>query len=270
MKNKKGVSGSQTSTVAGVVLIIGLLIVAYLILLPEDTREDVLEGREIDYDDLNDGDDNGDDEDRDDSKDKTLLLRNPGNLLPSDKDDVKKQFSSVNLFDTSERGSKKLANSVVVSRTIFSNNFEGLDFTFDNADNIEKLSLFFNIKSARGSVEISLNGRVIFEGSLSSSDVPIEIPVTNMRERNTLRIMGSDVGVALLRKNQFELRDLELIQEFNLENKAESRSFDKSLSILKIFINDSDPILENYADDKKGTFTFACSMGMGFGKLIVK
>jgi len=223
MMNKKGMAESATGAAATVILIIGLLIVLYIVLIPEDAREDIMEGREIDFDDFDRDDD--DDDDRDDN-DKTILLRNPGTLLPKGKDDVEKKFASINLFDTSERTSKNLANRVIVSRSLFSNKFETLDFRVDNQENLEELSLFFNIKESKGDIEIELNGRTVFEGGLDSSDVPIELPISNLRSsRNTLKISGSSVGAAFLSSNKFDLRDVELIQNFNLLNKIELRTF---------------------------------------------
>ncbi len=224
--NKRGMaSESATSYAASAILIIGLIIVAYVVLLPKEAREDVLKGKEIDFGDF---DENGDDKDKDDGRDKTILLRNPGRLIPSGEEDVIKKFASVNLFETSTKTSKKLADRVFVSRTIFSNNFEELDFTLDNLENLERLSLFFNIKKAKGNIVIELNGKTVFKGHLDSSDVPIELPVINLKERNTLKISGAEIGAAFLSKNEFELRDLELIMEFSRLNKAELRSFEVS------------------------------------------
>ena len=228
MKKRGMASESGTSAAAAVILLIGLVIVVYLVLLPEEAREDVLEGRDLDFDEFDDDndDDNGDDDDND--RDKTILLRNPGKLLPSGKDEVEKKFASVNLLDTSEKQNKKLADRIFVSRSIFSNNFEELEFIVEDVENLEKLSLFFNIKSAKGSILIQLNGKTVFEGGLDSGDVPLELPVVNLRERNTLRMFGSKVGLAFLSRNEFELRDLELIEDFNIINKGELRTFEIS------------------------------------------
>ncbi len=42
----------------------------------------------------------------------------------------------------------------------------------------------------------------------------------------------------------------------------------KDLGLSKFFQNSDDSL--DFVPSKKGTFTFACSMGMGFGKLIVE
>lgn len=237
--DKRGMA-SATEGAATIIIIIGLLITAYIILIPENAREDVLEGREIDYGDFTDGDN---DDSIDSNKDKIILLRNPGELLPTGRDDVKKSFASVNLFRTSEKESKKLADVVIVSRSAFSNDFKDLEFTINNVESLGGLSLFFNIKKAEGNIEIGLNGKIVFEGRLDSSDIPIDLPVVNLRERNNLRISGAGVGAAFLSSNKFELKDVELIFDYNLENKVESRSFEITRAeavdnaVLEFFVN---------------------------------
>src|SRR3990167_7937392 len=145
MNSKRG-QQSSTSQAAVLVLVIGLLIVAYLILLPKDAREDVLKGEDIDFDDYVDGNNNGDsNNDETDEESELLLLRNPGNLVPSGIADVEKEFASVHLFDRLEVETQNLADRVLVSRSLFKNDFEDLEFTVENEENLEKLSLFFNV-----------------------------------------------------------------------------------------------------------------------------
>jgi len=239
MNNKKGaVTESTTIHAATVILVIGLLIVLYLVLIPPDVREDILEGKEIDFDSV----DKVDKDDKDE-RDKVLLLKNPGTLLPSGLEIIEEDFASLNLFDTSRLESKKLAERVVVSRSIFSNDFVDLEFVLDDLRNLERLELFLNIKKSEGILEILLNGETVFEGTLESGDIPLELPLVNVRERNRLKIMAGSVGWAFLSMNEFELRDLELIKEIRSENRVESRTFDVNRAdavddaILKFFVN---------------------------------
>ena len=239
MRNKRGREESATSAAATVIIIIGLLIVLYLILIPEDVREDVLEGKGLDED----TDDNGENGDTVNERDKVLLLKHPGLLLPSGKEDVEEEIASMNLFDISDLQNKKIADRVFVYRSFFSNDFKDIEFSLDDLDNIEELDLFMNIISSKGNIRISLNGRIFFEGSLDSSNVPIGLPMSSLRERNILRLEGRPVGFAFLTKNEFELGDLELIQKVKSENKQESRTFnvDRAESVdnpsLKFFVN---------------------------------
>ena len=139
MNSKRG-QQSSTSQAAVLVLVIGLLIVAYLILLPKDAREDVLKGEDIDFDDFGNG--NGDDTtvDKNDEGSELLLLRNPGNLVPSGIDDVEKEFASVHLFDRLEVETQNLADRVVASRSLFRNGYEDLEFVIENEENLPHLA----------------------------------------------------------------------------------------------------------------------------------
>ncbi len=241
--NKRGMAEESTTTAAaGFILLIALFLVAYLILLPESAREDVLEGEEIDFNDFVDGDDN-DDNGNGEVDEKTLLLRNPGKVLPSEEDEVEKDFASINLFATTDSEVRKIADSISVSRSAFSNGFRDVSFNVDNVGNLKSMKLFFNIKEAKGDLIIYLNGRVVFEGSVSVNDLPIEIPVQNLRERNTLRFEASRVGFAFLSSNRYVLRDVQIVKEFSLENKRELRTFEVSRAesiddaVLEFFVN---------------------------------
>ena len=233
MLGKRGIDESATSPAAAVILIIGLLVVIYIIALPEDLREDILEGEDVDLDDydFNNGgssSDNGDDED-DNGKDKeTLIFRNPGILVPSGIEDEEKEFASANLFVTTEVDRQKLSNSLTVSSSLFGEKTEEVEFAVDNKAGLERLNLYFNIREAKGDLIIYLNGRIIFDGAVNVNDLPLEIPVTNLRARNRLKFKASDVGYAFLSKNKYSLKDIELVKEFNLEHKQELRKFEIS------------------------------------------
>lgn len=219
---------SGTAAAAGVIILIALFFVGYLILLPEKAREDVLEGEEIDYDDLLNGDagDNGDGDANGEKE--TLLLEHPGTVLPPGKDDVEKDFASANLFMTTDQETEKIANLITVSKSIFGNKYKDARFNLDNVANLKKVKLFFNIVEARGDLKISLNGNVIFEGGLSVNDLPVELPVSLLRETNNLRFEASSVGFAFLSSSKYVLKDLEIVKEFNLENRRELRKFEVS------------------------------------------
>jgi len=196
--NKRGMADETTGTAAaaGFIILLALLFVVYLILLPESAREDVLDNEEIDYDDFLNGDD--DDDDDDDRERETLLLRHPGTVLPPGDDEVEKDFASINLFVTTDKDVERIANLITVSRSIFGNDFKDVRFNIDNPNNLDSVELFFNIREAKGDLKISLNGNVIFEGGLSVNDLPIEIPTSVLRERNTLRFESGELGFAFL------------------------------------------------------------------------
>ena len=145
MKSKRGAAPeSATASVATLILLILLFLLAYLVLLPKEAREDVLEGRNISFDDFNgNGDDNGDNGDVDKE---VLLLREPGVVLPPGKNEVKKDFASINLMETSQRSARKLADRITVSRTLFNNNYK--DVVFEIEDKDERLKLESEVISA--------------------------------------------------------------------------------------------------------------------------
>ncbi|MBI2498921.1 hypothetical protein HYV88_01625 [Candidatus Woesearchaeota archaeon] len=224
MKSKRGAAPeSATASVATLILLILLFLLAYLVLLPKEAREDVLEGRNISFDDFNgNGDDNGDNGDVDKE---VLLLREPGVVLPPGKNEVKKDFASINLMESSQRSARKLADRITVTRTLFNNNYKDVDFEIKD-DNLEDLNLFFNVVEQKGGLIIELNGRVIFEGVFDINDLPIKLPVDDLSRVNKLRFMAENPGWALLSTNKYVIRDIDLIKESSVVNKQELRKFE--------------------------------------------
>ena len=220
---------SATTSAAALILLIALFFVVYLLLLPQGAREDVLKSKEIDFDEFDDLD-NGNGDNGDNNEKETLLLRNPGRVLPPEEDTVTKEFASVNIFATTDKKTETVAKSIIVSKNIFQNNFRDVAFTVDNTDELERLNLFFNIKEANGNLVIYLNGDIIFEGEAGVSDLPIEIPVQNLLRRNILRFSVKDGGFFGFGK--YELKDVGLVQEFRLENTKEARQFEVAPKLL--------------------------------------
>ena len=229
---------SATLGAATFIFLLALFFIAYLLLLPQTAREDVLKNREIDFDGFN----GNKEKDRDGKEKETLLLRNPGAVLPPDKDEITKEFASANLFVTSEKETSTIANNIVVSSGFFKDTFRDVEFTIDTIDEIKQLKLFFNIVDSRGVLVMHLNGNIIFEGSATINDLPIEIPVQNLRQRNILRFAPGKTGF-VFGSSKYILKDIKLVKELRLEHRSEVRQFEVARAeavkdaTLKFFVN---------------------------------
>lgn len=225
MKFKRGAAPeSATASVASLILLILLFLLVYLILLPEEAREDVIKGRNISYDDFNG--DNGNDNGENDIGKTVLLLREPGVVLPPGKDEVKKDFASASLMETSQKVGRKLADRITVSRTLFDNTYRDLNFEVKDEKDLEDLNLFFNVVEGKGGLIIELNGNVIFEGEVDINDIPVKLPIVDLRTVNRLRFMATNPGWAILSTNQYIIRDIELVKQSSIVNKQELRKFE--------------------------------------------
>lgn len=241
MKSKRGAAPeSATASVAALILLITLFLIVYLVLLPDSAREDVLKGRNISFDKF---DNNGNNNEDNNAEKTVLLLREPGVVLPPGKNEVKKDFASINLMESSQKNARKLADKITVSRTLFNNNYKDVDFEIKDSSDLEDLSLFFNVIEQKGGLIIELNGNVIFEGVLDINDIPINLPVGSLSRINKLRFIAENPGWALLSTNTYVIRDIELVKESSIVNKQELRKFEIaraeaiSDSKLEFFVN---------------------------------
>ncbi len=227
MKSKKGAAPqSATASIASLILLIALFLILYLILLPKGAREDVLKGKEIDFSEFDNGE-NGIDNNNGDNATEVLLLREPGVVLPPGKEEIKKNFASISFMDTTQKVSRKLADRVIVSSSIFSDNPQELSFEIKE-DDLQDLNLYFNVIEQKGDLIIMLNGMTIFQGIVSVADMPIKLPVEDLQKLNKLAFSVKSPGWAFLSSNQVTIRDVELVKESSVTNKQELRKFEVS------------------------------------------
>ncbi|MBI2672332.1 hypothetical protein HYX16_05340 [Candidatus Woesearchaeota archaeon] len=250
MLNKRGIIyESDTAHIAGLIILIAILIILYMLFIPEEAQRDILGGNGID--------DSG--TSRTNSS-KTLLLESPGLVFPESKGKEEISLPSVNLFTKTSQKVTDLAKTVTVTRRLLQDNFINLNFKLEDPNKLKKMSLFFNPVVAEGSLIIELNSNVVFKGKITNEDIPLELPVADLSEENKLKLSVSSPGWRFLSTNEYKLKDLKLIQEISSENKKETRLFSldkpnvkkaklsyflncvrlKEVGILKIFINDFD------------------------------
>jgi len=213
MRSRKGQDAIPAATL---VLLIALFIIGYVILLPSSEREELLKQ------------DKGPDDITtknktilDDRGTYTLLSEIPGDLFPFEKRFIVKEISPINLFSKVDDRLINLATNVRVSANLFQDSPRRFSFNIRDLDATQNLKLFFFVKSSDGPLKVEVNNAVIFEGEISSNDLPIQIPVDVLKENNVLilSVKGSLFG------NSYELSNLYLKQEFLVENKIAKRSF---------------------------------------------
>lgn len=209
--NKKGaVPRSHTEWVAMIVIMILIYFAIYIVLIPEETRRELLGEEEVP--EVEDGA-------------LILISESPGEVHPYTSETVKKHISSIKLFSTLETSTIGLANKVYVSRTIFSDTFKEFSFELGDMGSLKEIGLFFHIKDGSGGLVVVLNGYEIFYDEVEVSELPIILPKEYLRERNKLRIGAASPGWRFLSKNYYDLTDVNLIKRYKVENKEEARSF---------------------------------------------
>lgn len=216
MKCKKGdAPKSSTQFVAIAISLLALYLILYFFLLPEEMKQELLDQEGVAEKEI-------------EEKEivKTLLMESPGMIYPYTKETTEKRIPSVSLFSTLKTDVKTLSNSLYVSKSIFGNNYQELNFNLDDLESVKKLDLFFDVRNHKGSLNVYLNDVMVFSGEIRGVyDLPIDLPVGYLQTSNVLRIEAAFPGWKFLTKNYYELRDIKLIKNYKVENKKEIRSF---------------------------------------------
>ncbi len=217
MMNKN--AGNPVSTL---IIIIGVLIVLYVLVMPPCDKCELLK---------TDCPSHCDDED---SSDDVLLSVEPGDVSLSDRRDY--DLGSLNLYSHSEPVIDGLADSLDVSKGWFGTVNQDLVFNIDSFSDLDSVTLSFVVVDSRGNLKIYLNDRQIYSESASSGrTVEVDLPVSYLEESNNLRMESEMPGLAFWVRNYYDLRDIEIMQYFEIVHSSEEKSFFMSDSELDAF-----------------------------------
>jgi len=213
MKSKK----AQATGVATFILVLALFMLAYILLLPEEQRQELIdhetgliEEREAAEEVAEEGEFN-------------LLYTSPGEVYTYEQNEISIPINSLNLFAKTEEEVTELATKIRVSKSWFSDNPEVLTFQIEDKDILEELQLFFFVNSGEGTIYMKFNGYTVFEGEISSIDSPITLPLDRVRNSNVLKIglvSGDFSG------DSYTLSSISLKKSFKSKKSSESKVFE--------------------------------------------
>ncbi|MBL7051618.1 MAG: hypothetical protein ISS01_00855 [Nanoarchaeota archaeon] len=211
MFSKRGQSAVEVSVF---IFLIGVFVIGYIILLPAEDRAALLD------DDF--GTDDGDTEDIAG----TLLSEAVGYVSSSSSSSRVSELEPMRLYSTTESNTQNLASSLTISRNLLQNNYKNIYFDVDNMDNLEELSLLFLISESKGDLFIELNGNPVYEGELTSSELPMTLPTSYLEETdNVLKMYVDSPGVWFLSSHYYLLQDVELLLDYTVADTSSSRTF---------------------------------------------
>lgn len=216
---KKRGKGSPGTNIATLVFLIGLFIIFYVLLVPEETRNELL-GEDFTKSTVPVPDHGVSD------SGKVLLTSSPGNVYALEEGQQVLPLTSARLYVRSEDENIELADKVLISKGLFSNTRKTLYFKIDNPSSVSNLNLFFFFDEP-SKIYVDLNGNRIFDGNVDASDIPIKLPLKLVKKENTLEIGVS--GTYLLAKS-VELTSLSVKKSFTVENRVAKRNFVLSAS----------------------------------------
>jgi hypothetical protein len=207
MMNKKA-----SNPVSTLIIIIGVLIVLYVLIMPPCDKCELLKTDCPSY-----CEDEGASED-------ILLSVEPGEVSLADRRTY--DLGSMNLYSHSEPNIDELAESLSVSKGWFGTINQDLVFNIDSFSDLDSVELSFVVVDSRGDLKVYLNDRQIFSDSASSGrTVEIELPVSYLEEVNDLRLESEMPGLAFWARNYYDLRDIEILQYYEIVHSSEEKSF---------------------------------------------
>lgn len=201
--------GQEGSRAAAVIGILTLLFVFYILFLPPETRQELLEGNITDEDD-------GETQDYDE----ILLEESIGTLIPEG--DHRFDHSIPNLYLAETRESTILArqNPFTIHKGLFGEEQKEFTFTLRELENTENVILSFQALKREGTLNIALNGVTIFQSPIGlQNPPPVNLPNNLLGEINTLKFW---VSGGLFEGKEYSLADVKVIGDITDLRKQES------------------------------------------------
>ena len=164
-KSQKGqVSGGGAAVL---ILILAALIVIYILFLPPDIRQEL----------LNDNSTGTGGTKPNVDAENTILVENPGRLDFVAKKEIEHPLPSVNLFTTTKSIILSSQRSLYAKNAWFDKQSVNITFGVDDLENTERVLLVFNIKERGGRLLLKLNGYDLLNEEITSANIdPIELP----------------------------------------------------------------------------------------------
>jgi len=202
---KRGIA-PEGLNVSILIILIALFIIAYVILLPPEEREKLLEIEEVGEGWV-----------------KTLLSESPGLIGPLEEETIRHQLAPIDLFLRTEPDISYLVSSLYLERGLFTSKFHELTFGLDQLNNLRKMDLYFFVRDSKGILRVKLNGEEIYANRIRAGKMmSINLPLRLLKDINYIEL---SVSFALFGRNSYSLEDMKLRGEYHTANTKEERYF---------------------------------------------
>lgn len=213
MVSRKG-QAQVAAEVSVLIFLIGLFMLGYIILLPEENRNELLG--------IGGGEEGQEEEDVAGAE--TILSVAPGLLSTSKSAVTTVTLDPIHLYSSTESNTEVLLSSMLVSRSVIQNNYKQVSFDVDK-DALESLSLLFLVTESKGNLIIELNGNVVYEGDASSAQLPLVLPLSELvEEGNLLKFYTDSPGWNIFSTHHYTLQDIQLVEDFTVADTTATRT----------------------------------------------
>ncbi len=210
---RRGKRAQSAVEVSVLIFLIAVALVGYIILLPAEERNQLLETN-VETDGSSSV-----------SSSLTLLSESPGKVSSSKSTTQSRELEPMRLYSNTQSNSKKLVSSIAVSRNILQNNYKVITFDTNNYADLEKTQLLFFIKESKGILTITLNEHIIFEGELTSNELPLDLPLNYISDNENVLKLSTNLGWNVFSSNYYLLQDVQLIEDYTVADTSSSRTF---------------------------------------------
>lgn len=210
-RSKKG--KNEGGAVAVILIALAFTMVIYIMFIPPEERQRLL-------------DENITDDDRyldDDYMEMIeLVAESPGLVTPTREAATIHRIPTVNIFLKEEPKIITLAQSLSVSNGLFSESSPKLRFRAEDLDETTNINLFFSVQEADGELRIKLNDNTIYTRVTEPGVQIVEIAKSYLERNNEIEI---SVSSGFFTANRYTLEDVGVKQEFQRVNNEETKTF---------------------------------------------
>ena len=210
--NSKARNAQTSGTGAAVlVAIIAALIVVYILFLPPENREQLLEGRTSTQPGSGSG--------------QPLLLATPGRIDYLAEKDIEHTLPPVSLFSSTNAVALKSIATLYAKNAWFDKVSGNGSFSVPDLAHTDEVYLSFNVKSHSGRLIISLNGHEVFNDDVQTLNVePIRLSKDLLQGENVLEFRISDVGFRFWQSNEYALEGVQITGDVTDISTQEAKS----------------------------------------------
>ena len=243
----------SASGAATLLVLIAVLVVLYILFIPANYRNELLNG-DLENDTITT---NG-------ATYQLLMQKNVGllkyvNSKVCDNNECEHNIPSFTLSTSSKSVTLLNLNPFIIKNNIFKKEFKKEFFDIDMLENIDNILITFGAKEYKGILKIVLNGKTIFEQKMDNYNVqPIEIKKEILKEHNSIEFYVSSVGAKFWQTNQYSIENFKIYSKFTDRTKEKGRQ--------TFYINEDE---YNSLDYGKLKFSPECNQAK-VGNLIIK
>jgi hypothetical protein len=190
--------GQAAAGAAVLLAIIAGLIIMFVVLVPQDVRDDLLDdGKSTASGSTTAG--------------KYLLKVSPGRVDYLAQKEIEHPLPTVNVYTETEGKVLARRNVAQATRGVFSEDSTTFSFVITDLSLTENIFLSFNVKEIQGNLIVTLNGDELYNAEPTGGVQPISIPQNSLQENNVMTFEVSSPGLVFWATNRASVENINIV-----------------------------------------------------------